>query len=309
MIVTVTLNPSLDISCRCSRVLPRRKIRCRNSRLDPGGGGINVCRVCRELGGDAAAVWMRGGESGEILGSLLNQAGVVHYPVDMKQRVRHSMYVLEEKEDQEYRFVLPGARITEVEIENVVRTMARLDNMDYLVFSGSLPPGASPECYSRILRQGPNARGIVDTSGDALQHLAQAGVFLIKPNLRELAKLVGKERLESDNDIDQAARDVIVRDGGPEYILVSRGADGAQLVSAEDSIRLQAPKVKRRSSVGAGDSMVAGVVVGLAMGKSVRQAARLGVAAGTAAVTTPGTELCRREDVERLYENVKESPR
>ena len=192
-------------------------------------------------------------------------------------------------------------------IKGVGRQIETLrDDADYLVFSGSLPPGAPPDCYIDLAEKAPSARVVVDVSGEALRRAARSGVFLLKPNVQELAELAGCDRFDSDAEIARAAREVVDA-GGAQYVLVSLAAGGAQLVSAEVTLRLHAPTVKVDSTVGAGDSMVAGVVLGFAQGRSPEQAARLGVAAGTAAVKTPGTELCRSEDAWRLVEDVSVS--
>jgi 6-phosphofructokinase 2 len=303
MIVTVTLNPSIDISTSCQHVSPDRKLRCRPERRDPGGGGINVCRIIAELGGQASAIWLRGGSSGAALEGLLDQAGVNHHPIDMAGSVRHSLYVAETSSDREYRFVLPGPDVDDGPLQAVGDALADRE-LDWLVLSGSLPRGASPECYAKLAGRAGDARVVVDTSGEALEQITRAGVFMIKPNRRELSLLTGRDDLDSDKQIAQAARQV-ARDNPVRYVLVSLGAGGVLLTSEQATWRLHAPTVKVRSTVGAGDSLVAATVLGFSRGEDPPQAARLGVAAGSAAVMTEGTQLCRRADVEQLYDQIE----
>ena len=167
------------------------------------------------------------------------------------------------------------------------------------------PPGVPDDFYARLARLGDElgAKVIVDTSQRALCAAVEAGVYLIKPNLRELSQLAGRD-LEDEADQERVAGE-IVRNGGARYVVVSLGAAGVLLVSEDGCERMRAPTVPIKSKVGAGDSMVAGIVLSLARGMPPREAVRFGVAAGAAAVMTPGTELCRREDTERLYERIK----
>jgi 6-phosphofructokinase 2 len=174
------------------------------------------------------------------------------------------------------------------------------------VLSGSLPEGVGDDIYAKLAKQMPEeCRVVVDTKGDVLARSLETPVYLIKPNVRELGQLVGRD-IESDEEIVEVSRRLI-SDGKVQVVVTSLGSGGAMLVTADHTEQLRSPTVKIRSKVGAGDSMVAGIVLGLARGWSVRDAVRLGIAAGAAAVMTEGTELCRRADVERLYEHMVES--
>jgi 6-phosphofructokinase 2 len=170
------------------------------------------------------------------------------------------------------------------------------------VASGSLPPGLTGQFFSDLakLSKKMNARYIIDTSGEPLQMAAKEGVYLLKPNLGELSALVGKEQLEL-NEVDDAAIDII-RKGSCEVIVVSLGPSGAILATKDFCEHIPSPTVKKQSTVGAGDSMVAGMVYMLSQGKSLREVARFGVACGTAATMNPGTQLFKKEDVYRLYD-------
>jgi len=175
---------------------------------------------------------------------------------------------------------------------------------DYLVASGSLPPGVPPDFYAQVVRTAKelDSRVIVDTSGEALSAVARAGPYLLKPNLNELQTLAG-EKIWNEVQIEETARRII-RQGICQVLVVSLGAAGAILVTKDIFERFRTPTVKIKSKVGAGDSMVAGIVLSLARGKSLREALLFGVSAGAAAVATPGTELCNQEDTERLYNHL-----
>jgi 6-phosphofructokinase 2 len=301
-IVTVTLNPSIDKFFAVNRVVPDRKLLAHDVRQDPGGGGINVARAITYLGGQAMALWSCGGLMGELLATLLDGDGIEHQRVAVGEATRENIIVYDESIDDQYRFGMPGPRLDDSELRRWKDCVSGLEPApQYLVLSGSLPPGASAGWFAEVIGQAPEgARVVVDTKGDALHQAIQTGVYLIKPNVNELEELVQQE-LDSDDKVEDAARQ-IVASGGASVVLISLGRAGALLATAQGFEHIRAPVVRYRSKVGAGDSMVAGMVHALVQGMSLGQAARYGVAAGTAAVMTEGTGLCRREDVERLYE-------
>jgi len=303
-ILTITMNPALDRTSEIAALRPREKLRCSEPVLEPGGGGINVARAIRKLGGPARALWTRGGATGELLERLLDQCDLDHEAIDIEGLTRHGLMVHDEANDQLYRFGLPGPEITGEEAQACLDRCLALDPPpDYLVASGSLPPGAGEDFYAKLARGLPGSvRLVVDTRQQALERAVEAGVFLIKPNLRELREITGRE-LPNDHAIEQAARSLITG-GGARYVLVSLGAGGALLVGRDSLRRIRAPTVQIQSKVGAGDSTVAGLVYALARGDAIEVAARFAVAAGAAAVMTPGTQLCRGEDVDRLFEEM-----
>jgi len=304
--VTLSVNPALDKSANVDHVIAEHKLRCTAPRSEPGGGGINVARAIKQLGGEALALYTAGGPNGETLHALLDEADVTHRTLPIQGWTRESFTVYETATTLQYRFNLPGPTLQEAEWRRCLDIIAALDPQpNYFVASGSLPPGVPADFYAQVARVGRQlgARVIVDTSQAALRQAVQAGVFLIKPNLRELSHLAGRE-LQDEAD-QEAVAEEIVKNGGCEVLVVSLGAAGVLLVTQHGSSRLRAPTVPIRSKVGAGDSTVAGIVLGLARGLSLTDAVRFGVAAGAAAVMTPGSELCRRDDTERLYERMR----
>jgi 6-phosphofructokinase 2 len=308
-IVTLTLNPALDVSTAAAQVAPEHKLRCDTARRDPGGGGLNVARVVRELGGEALALYPRGGPTGEMLEQLLEARGVPRRPIAISGFTRESFTVTDKKTGLEYRFVLPGPALTEGEWQACLGVLAEAAvGASFIVASGSLPPGVPVDAYARVVRQAKalGVRCVVDTSGEPLKAALAEGVFLAKPNRREFRDLTGV----ASDDVAQlapAARDFVAR-GRAEVLVVSMGADGALLTTRDLQLRAVPPPVKTNSSVGAGDSFVAGITSALARGLAVDEAFRWGVACGTAALISPGTELCRRGDVERLLAEVRPEP-
>lgn len=308
-IVTITFSPSIDVSVATQAVEPIRKLRCHDLRREPGGGGINVARVVTRLGGTCRAIYPAGGSPGQLLHRLLDEEGVISLPVEVAADTRESITVLEERSGDQYRFILPAAEIAEQEWQACLERLAALaEPPGYVVVSGSLPPGVPADIYGRIAQMAAarGARMVVDSSGEALASAVSTGVALIKPNLRELQDLSGRP-LERASDWENAAIG-LVRSGKAEVVALTLGDKGAFLASRGLALRAAPLKVDIASAVGAGDSFLAAMVWRLSEGDALAQAFRFGMAAGTAALLTPGTELCRRDDVERLAREVKLSP-
>jgi 6-phosphofructokinase 2 len=298
-IATLTLHPALDKSADVERMIPERKLRCSAPHYDAGGGGINVSKGIRRLGGQSTAVFPVGGNNGRRLLELLEKEAVSTAPVEIAGETRENFSVFETTTGHQYRFTLPGEPLSEAEAEACLDAVRRLQP-DIVVASGSLPPGLSADYYARVAietRQ-MGARLLLDTSGDALKAALDAGVFMLKPNIGELSRLVGVERLEM-NQVDDAAMSLI-HSGKCEVVIVSMGPHGALLASRDGFVHVAAPIVDKRSTVGAGDSMVAGMVWALGQGKPPLEMVQVGVACGTAATMNAGTELFRAEDVWRL---------
>ncbi len=300
-IVTLTMNPALDIATETEKIVPSEKLRCRVPRYDPGGGGINVGRAVHMLGGDAIAVFPVGGPSGDMICHLVANEGLPYATVAIDGITRESFAVVERQSGRQYRFLLPGPHIAARDQARCLDELAaHLKGADYLVASGSLPLGCPPDFYAGVseLAQQHGARFVLDTSGPALSGFG-GGAYLIKASLRELEELSGTE-IGSEGELERAARAAIER-GCTDIIVVSLSAEGALLATKEETRRLPAIPVDALSSVGAGDSMLAGIVLSLTRGSTLTNAVRFGMAAGAAALLRPGTELCRREDTDRLY--------
>ena len=306
-IVTLTVNPTVDMNTDVSQVLPERKLRCGPPRREPGGGGVNVARAVHRLGGEATALYLAGGPPGEMLRGLLEDEAVAHRALPIDEWTRENLIVYEEASSLQYRFGMPGPRVTEAEWRRCLDELAALDpTPDYLVASGSLPPGIPEDFFGHVaeVARDSGARLVIDTSGEPLRHAVEVGTFMLKPNLRELRDLVGEELSSEHEQVDAARR--LVEGGRVEVLVLSLGAGGALVVTADSVTPVRTPTVPIRSKVGAGDSMVGGTVLALARGWELLPAVRFGVAAGAAAVMTAGTELCRRDDTERLYAEMQE---
>jgi 6-phosphofructokinase 2 len=245
-----------------------------------------------------------------MMDALLDREGVPYERIPAEGLIRENLIVYEESTGQQYRFGMPGPEMSEKEWTACLDRVASMPaSIRYFVASGSLPPGAPEDFYARAARLAKKmeVRFILDTSGNPLRAAVDEGVYLVKPNLRELKDLAGGEKIEEDDRQTAAARTVIDR-GKSEAVVVSLGGGGVRLVTRDACRRIHSPVVPIRSKVGAGDSMVGGMVLALSRGKSLPDAVRFGIAAGAAAVMTPGTELCRKEDTERLFKNMVENP-
>src|SRR5262245_8191859 len=303
-IVTITPNPAIDIYTVVKEVVPIQKLRCSAARRDAGGGGINVARVVRRYGREVAAVYPAGGTTGDLLRRLVEGEGVRNLAITVSEETREDITVLDQKSKTHYRFVLPGSPLSEKEWSACLSTLAEIEAPAFVVGSGSLPPGVPDEFYARAARVA-KARGsivIMDTSGKALTSVLKEGVYLVKPNLRELQELVGAPLLDQNARIGACRK--IVESGSAQVVVLTLGADGALLVTANAAYLAHAPDITAVSAVGAGDSFVGGLVWKLAESGSVVEAFRLGVAAGSAAVLNPGTELSHPADAARLCHNI-----
>ncbi len=299
-ILTITLNPTIDMSGVAEAVRPTRKTRMSSTRYEPGGGGINVARVIAVLGGDAEALYLAGGEMGAFLDRLLDEQKIRRRRIPVAGQTRIAFMVQEQSTGLEYRFIPAGPPVQPEAIEPCFDAIASR-NSGFVVASGSLPPGAPEGTFARMAKSaaGKGLKFVLDTSGAGLKAaLRESRLFLVKPSRGELEQLTG-QKLDEDG-IRRAAADLVARDAA-EFVAVTMGADGALLASAAGVLRLPATPVRVRSAVGAGDSFLGAMVWALSNDKPPEEAFRLGLAAGAAAAMTPGTQLCRREDILQLY--------
>jgi len=304
-IITITFSPCIDKSTTVPSLYPERKLLCTAPVLEPGGGGINVARAITKLGGDAMAVFPSGGYTGKFFNHLLEKENVPSTIIETTRETRENIIVFDTSSGNQYRFGMPGTELSEMEWKACLDAVKQLKDAAFIIASGSLPPGVPPSVYgilARIARTN-HAKFIVDASGEALKHAVDEGVYLLKPNLAELASLAGIKSLNKQHAADVAKK--LVQTRNCEIIVVSLGAEGALLVTRQETIRVAAPAVAVKSTVGAGDSMVAGIVYSLHKGESLRQAIHFGVACGTAATLNAGTELCSQKDAQLLADLIR----
>ena len=304
-IITITLSPAIDKTTSTEKVVPEQKLRCMPPTYEPGGGGINVSRALRHLGCESLAMYFAGGYSGNFFQELLKNEDIQSLVIPIQGNTRTNIIVVEESTHQQYRFGMVSPPVEEQNWQLFLATLEKQSGYEYVIASGSLPAGVPLDFFGRVsaIVKKHDAKLIVDTSGDALKQAITEGVYMIKPNLNELSFLCGQAQLEKEEVV--AAAKSIIKTKGCEVVAVSLGKEGAMLVTANEYWHIVPPPIIPKSTVGAGDSMVAGIVYALSKGFGWEDVLRFGVSCGTAATMNEGTALCKKEDVDRLFQQLK----
>lgn len=307
-ILTVTLNPALDLATHVPSVAPGLKLRCTAPRLDPGGGGINVSRAISRLGGGSLAFVALAGGTGAQVAEFLHSEGITLVTFPGPGETRQSLTVNEDTTGRQFRFMLPGTAWDAARIAAASRALAEAAPLTgTVVLSGSNPPGLPDDFAARLAaelaaRPESHARLVVDTSGKPLARIVAGpvpGLDLLRMDQEEAEELAGHGLETAVATADFAS--ALVARGVARRVIVARGADGSVFVEPGLRLSSRPPRVEVVSKVGAGDSFVAGFVLSEARGAAPAEALARGVAAAAAAVMTVGTELCRRDDAERIY--------
>jgi 6-phosphofructokinase 2 len=242
-IVTITLNPALDLSTSTAKVESEHKLRCGPTRIDPGGGGVNVSRVVHRLGGESLAIFAVGGLTGEALRRMLDAEGVSSRAVPIAGTTRQDFTVDETDTGKQFRFVLQGPELAESEWRACLVALEQtIVPGGYVVASGSLPPGAPEDFYARVARlaRERDARLVLDASGDALREALAEGVYLVKPSRRELGELLGTA-LDDERSQVEATSELVTR-GSAQLVALTLGAAGAVLATSAGVSRLPVPR-------------------------------------------------------------------
>ena len=289
-------------------MVPFTKMRCAQAHRDPGGGGINVARALMRLGLESTAIYPAGGATGQLLATLVEREGVRSMVIPTSNDTREDITILDGTTREQFRLVFPGARLNDIEWQECLASIARITPQPaYIIASGSVPPGVPHDFFGRVTQASKaHSKIIVDTSGPFLKAALEAGVYLIKPNLREFQELAEITATDEASLVD-AGRGLIDR-YRIEVIALSMGSDGALLVTRDMALRANGLPIEPISVSGAGDSFLGAMVWSLVKGNSLEIALRYGVAGGSAALLNPGTELCRPEDVHRLAPEVIVTP-
>lgn len=303
-ILTVSVNPAIDVATSTDHVVPDRKLKCGPARVDPGGGGINVARMITRLEGDAKAIIAVGGSTGETLISMVQAEGVTAVPVTVTGQTRQNLAVTDARTGEQYRFSLRSDEwntTDEINIIDAIKSNASDDG--YVVLSGGIAPGMSVGFYGQVQTElrAVTDKIIVDTCDPALSHLvAQTRVpFHILRLDQGEAAVAAQRDLGTILDVFEFGTDLINR-GVAEIVVIGRGGEGSLLVSGDQRIFCHAPKIPVKSKIGAGDALVGALSLSLSRGQSIELSLRWGVAAACATVTTEGTALCTLQAAKAL---------
>jgi 6-phosphofructokinase 2 len=306
-IVTITLNPTLDKSILVPSLIDNQKLRCTEVKAEPGGGGINISRAIKKLGGSSTAMFLAGGYFGAYFTHLFKKKKIAFEAFKIKNETRESLVVFDESSSKQYLLNMEGPLVSKQEWQSILKAVGKLKKVDFLVASGSLPKGIPPDFYAKLAKVSKKigSKFILDTSGAPLRFAINEGVFLIKPNLKEMGILTGIDDIDIETAKETAIE--IIKSKKCEAIVISLGPQGALLVSENYTEHFHAPKVEVKSTVGAGDCMLAGIVLQLSKNESFQDAVRYGVASGAAATLNPGTTLSSKKDADYLFKNNENS--
>ncbi|SNR35165.1 1-phosphofructokinase family hexose kinase [Lutibacter flavus] len=305
-IITLTVNPALDKSAKIDGLVAEQKLKCHSIKYQAGGGGINISRILTRLNIDSDCVFTSGGDYGNYLEKLLLEEKVHITAIATEENTRENFSIIDTKTNLQYRFGMPGSKISTSELDLIIAEInKKVKEHDILALSGSLGEGMPVDFYSKIIKSLDNKRVkiILDTSGPALVNGLEQPVYLIKPNQKELALLAGKEVL-TDKEQEEFAMQ-LVTSGSVKYVAVSLGAKGAFLASKEGVIYQSIPTVEVKSTIGAGDSMVAGLIFGIKQGYAADKMLKYGVACGMATTMSESTNLASASAIKSVLQSLK----
>ena len=303
-ILTLTMNPALDVLTTIDQVSDTHKMRCGAVLKHPGGGGVNVARVLHRLGANCAALYMAGGVTGERHHKLMSAEKVRNHVIPIDEETRESFSVHETSSGHDFRFVLPGPQVSAAEYEACFDYIAQHLPKQFLVISGGLAPGVPTDFYARLtlLAKQHGVRVVLDGNGPALAEALNVGVYLFKPSLRELRELTGKALLDETSQVQAAMQ--LVQSGQADIVALTLGEQGAMVISATQQWQAHGITVDVQTTIGAGDSFVGAMVWSLSRDDTLLKAFQYGMAAGAAALLAPGTSLCQAAEVHSLLPRV-----
>lgn len=307
-IVTLTVNPAIDKSAKINGLIPDIKMQCHSIQYHPGGGGINISRILKNLEIKSDCVFTSGGNTGNLLQDLLTEEKIPFTAITTKGRTRENFSVVDTHTQLQYRFGMPGSELSNDELLKVKNVISsKMTSGDILVLSGSLTNNMPVDFYAQLIRlvKNDNIKVVVDTSGKPLQKALNEGLYLIKPNQKELAQLAGIDVLTSSEQEKFAME--LVDSGKAKFVAVSLGARGAFLASKDGIIYQATPSVKVKSTIGAGDSMVGGLIYGITKNLPQSDILKWGVVCGVATTISEGTTLAQKENISKVVKMIEKN--
>jgi 1-phosphofructokinase len=299
-IVTITLNPALDHTIHLPQFQAGEVNRVQQQRIDPGGKGINVAKVIRALGYPVAVTGFLGQDNSKVFNEYFQRQAINNFFVEVTGAARVNIKIVDDHSGQVTEINFPGLTSTCADLAQLTGVIRRLaGEQQWFVISGSLPQGLPDTIYRQLIEllKEQRVKVLLDSSGLALREGIKAMPDAIKPNLEELSQLMGKP-LEKESEITKAIAELLA--GGIKQVIVTLGSQGAIIADKDQTLRVRPPAVIAKSTVGAGDALVAGFVVGQTQGLSLAECARLGTAAASASVIQPGTQAGSMNEVARL---------
>ncbi len=298
-VLTITMNPSIDIGTEADEVITDQKTRCAAPTIDPGGGGINVARVLTRLGVHSDALFVCGGYTGSLLRQMMAEEEIKSIPIESLDVTRQNIAIIDNSIGKQYRFVLPGLVSKKSTWKAVLEKIeSTIQNYDFVVASGSLPEGVPTDFYSQIaaIAQNADKQFVLDTSGSALFEGILNGAAYIKPNQEEFTEMKRIFRASSDKELCS-----ILFDKGIEHIVHTLGKEKTLLITPEGISEFTPPNINVRSTIGAGDSFIGGLVAGLMRGFDKKQAVGFGISAAASTLQSEGTDLCDADEVDEIF--------
>ncbi len=304
MITTICLNPCFDKTVNVDRLYPGQVNRIRDARVDLGGKGINVAVVAQRLGLDVQCLGIMGENGAAELTSMMDREGLKHRFMTVPGHVRTNLKVYSMDGQGVTELNEPGTPLNNEYLDQFTEIAEKnTEDSDIVVLTGSLPPGCPEGTYRDLMTALEGKKCILDTEGKELELAAKgAHPFLIKPNLREMEATLGIE-LRTMRAIRDAS--LLFLRLGVKHSVVSMGAMGAMYIAEDKTLFAPALRVETKSTVGAGDAMIGGMLLGYEIEKDMSKAFRYGIAAGAASVMTEGTQLIVRSDFEKLLDQVR----
>ena len=304
MITTITLNPAIDATWFLDTFDEEEINRLQGKKIDAGGKGINISRFLTMMGCPTLAMGFCGGDNGARLSSLSDEAGVRHNLTPIQGETRQNVTVFVEEGKKTIKINEAGPEISEAECKAFEKALTEQAKQGgFIVLAGKNPPGIDGKTTIDLLSRAKaaGAKVVVDSESLTLEEVIALGPTLIKPNELEFSKMLGRP-LETDEALIQAAREVVAK--GVEYVVISMGGDGLLGISATEAYKVEVPKIAVRSTVGAGDSVVAGTLMALSSGESFEKAICMGAAFGSAMASTDGTEIPPKALVEEIHSKI-----
>jgi len=304
MIITVTLNPAIDKTIEIDDFIIGNVNRIVSTRVDAGGKGINVSKVIKELGDKSLALGFLGGNSGNQIKNYLDDINIKNDFLILKGETRTNIKIIDKVNNTHTDINEKGPSLMGQDITNIKEKIMEYCKPDSLVvLSGSVPIGVSSDIYCEIIKDVKNKGGkvILDADGEMLLQGIKAGPYMVKPNVEELEKAFGK-KINNEEEVIETARKVL--EYGVKYVVISQGSEGSIFISADKVAKVKGIKVEVKSTVGAGDSMVAAMAVAIENNYSFEETMKLACATSAANVMTEGTQTGRLVDIEMLKKQV-----